>query len=51
MLGFEPVSTEPFCSHYRVSGLFALTTRALRVRLRSLGRRLRVTVWRMGTRG
>lgn len=49
MLGFEPLSTEPIGSHYSASGLLRWAG-ALRVRLRSIGARLRVTLWRVGPR-
>jgi hypothetical protein len=51
MLGFEPIACEPICSHYTSSGLFAGLLGALRVRLRAIGPRLRVTVFRFGPRG
>lgn len=50
MLGFEPIGTEPIASHYTSSGLIAGWLSALRARLRTVGPRLRVTLWRLGPR-
>ena len=50
MFGFEPLATEPIGSHYTASGLVAGFLSALRVRLRSVGPRLKFTLWRTGPR-
>jgi hypothetical protein len=49
MLGFEPLGTEPIGSHYSASGLLRCPG-ALRVRLRAIGVRLKLTIWRTGPR-